>query len=249
VGATTTTGNTNTGMGDHALASLTSGGGNTAIGSSALFQTTTGSSNTAVGVGALYSTTTGFDNTAVGPNALGNNPTGSSNIAIGRNAGSQLTAGDGNIYIGSPGGPSNEGGTIRIGFVQNKAFFEGIRGRTTGLNDAVPVFIDSVGQLGTLVSSARFKEDIRDMADASSGLLSLRPVTFRYKSQTGGPAQYGLIAEEVERILPELVVRDAHGEVETVLYHELPAMLLNEIQKQERQIQELEARLATLEGP
>ncbi len=108
---------------------------------------------------------------------------------------------------------------------------------TTGNADAIPVVIDSAGQLGTVSSSARFKEEISDMAEASSGLLKLRPVSFRYKGQAGDRKQFGLIAEEVEEVLPELVVCDSSGGPETVLYHEMPAMLLNELQKQQKTIE------------
>ena len=125
---------------------------------------------------------------------------------------------------------------------------------TTSNADAIPVVIDSAGQLGTVSSSARFKEEISDMAEASSGLLKLRPVSFRYKGQAGDRKQFGLIAEEVEEVLPELVVCDSSGGPETVLYHEMPAMLLNELQKQQKRLESagrdrgLEARLAALEA-
>jgi polyhydroxyalkanoate synthesis regulator phasin len=141
----------------------------------------------------------------------------------------------------------------------------GIRGVTTGNNNAVPVVIDSNGQLGTISSSQRFKEDIHDMADASNGLLNLRPVTFRYtKPYEDGskPLDYGLIAEEVAEVYPDLVVRGSDGQVETVQYHKLTPMLLNELQKQnatisaqsstvaaqKEQIRSLEERLARLEA-
>ena len=113
-----------------------------------------------------------------------------------------------------------------------------MHGVTTG-GTAIPVLIDSNGQLGTVSSSARFKDEIQDMGEATEGLLKLRPVTFRYKGRPEGRTQFGLIAEEVEKVMPELVVCSSSGEVETVLYHEMPAMLLNELQKQQREIEEL----------
>ena len=136
------------------------------------------------------------------------------------------------------------------------AFIAGIRGTTTTLNDALPIVIDSAGQLGTVSSSARAKDEIRDMAEESDRLMRLRPVTFRYKAQASdGPRQFGLIAEEVDEVLPELVVRNRAGEIETVKYHELPAMLLNELQKMARRaeaaedaLRALERRLAKLEA-
>ena len=117
---------------------------------------------------------------------------------------------------------------------------------TVGNSDAIPVMIDTNGQLGTVSSSLRFKRDVADMGGASSRLMELRPVTFHYKTQPDGPLQYGLIAEEVEQVMPELVVRDATGQVETVAYHELPAMLLNELQKQQATIQAQQTQIEAL---
>ena len=127
-----------------------------------------------------------------------------------------------------------------------ETFIAGVRGVVTGSDDAIPVLIDSNRQLGTTSSSARFKEEIEDMGEVSSELLKLRPVTFRYKDSQGGARHFGLIAEEVDKVLPDLVVRTPEGEVETVLYHEMPAMLVNELQKQQKRIEALEARLAEL---
>jgi hypothetical protein len=177
--------------------------------------------------------------------------TGQRNIAIGVRAGYNLQEGDNNLYFGSEFSDFVESNTIRLGtdfglFPHTRTFIGAVRG--VGVPLGIPVLIGNNGQLGTYVSSARFKEEISDMADASSGLLKLRPVSFRYKGQTGGGKQFGLIAEEVQQILPELVVCDPAGEAETVLYHEMPAMLLNELQKQQKVIAELQERLIALES-
>jgi hypothetical protein len=237
---------------------------NTASGSYALFSNE-GSYNTASGNGALFSNTTGNGNTASGAGALGNNTTGSNNIAIGFDAASNVSVGNSNnIHIGSEGA-SGDNGTIRIGgnttlgdpANQTSFFASGIRGATTGANDAIPVVIDSHGQLGTVSSSRRFKEDIEDMGDASRALLRLRPVTFRYQkpfNDGSKPVQYGLIAEEVAEVFPDLVARSADGQIETVKYQVLDSLLLNELQREVRQVQQqadtirlLESRIAALE--
>jgi Chaperone of endosialidase len=252
-----TTGSYNTATGGAALPVNTSGSFNTASGALALQFNTTGSSNTGLGYGALDLNTAGLGNTAIGYNALSANVTGSNNIAIGDMAGSNVGSGNsGNIYIGSPGSSADAGAT-RIGNSQTSFFAAGIRGITTGSSNAIPVMIDSNGQLGTVSSSRRFKEDIQDMGDASNGLLKLRPVTFHYqKPFTDGskPIQYGLIAEEVDEVYPELVAHSADGKIESVKYQMLDSMLLNELQKEHQQIWEqaeairlLEKRLAALE--
>jgi len=216
---------------------------NTALGFGALAGNSTGDFNTAIGDGAMYSSLTGNFNTALGYAALYQS-TGSSNIGIGNQAGSSQTTGSNDIYIGNAG-VSGESDTIRIGSSQTATFVAGVHGVTTG-GTGVPVLIDANGQLGTISSSARFKDEIQDMGEATEGLLKLRPVTFRYKAQPEGRTEFGLIAEEVEKVMPELVVCSSSGEVETVLYHEMPAMLLNELQKQQRQIQELKSELSAL---
>jgi hypothetical protein len=177
--------------------------------------------------------------------------TGNNNIMVGFNAGSNLTADSNNIEIGSTG-VTGDSGVIRIGTSgsQGKAFITGIRGVTTG-GSAVTVVIDSNGQLGTVSSSRRFKEDIHDMGEASDGLMRLRPVTYRYRQAMADgskPLEFGLIAEEVDEVYPELVARNRDGQIETVQYYKLDAMLLNELQKQRRTIEALESRLATLEA-
>jgi hypothetical protein len=217
--------------------------------------TTTGVENTAVGRDALECNTGGSGNVAIGVRSLLFNQTGSANIAIGRHAGVFAT-GDFNIYIGN-NGVGGESNTIRIGFnpEQTKTFVAGIRGTTTGINDAVPVVIDSNGQLGTINSSQRFKEDIHDMGDLSRALLQLRPVRFRYTQPFADgekPVQFGLIAEEVVEVIPELVARDANGQPETVKYQLLAPILLNEFQKQQRtikaQTQQIAAQAAAIES-
>jgi hypothetical protein len=183
----------------------------------------------------------GGGNTAAGSFALSDNQGGNNNTALGHNAGKHIT-GDDNVAIAHQG-VAGESGTIRIGTggVQTETHIAGIRGRTTGNNDAIPVLIDSSGQLGTVNSSRRFKEDVRDMGDSSSGLLRLRPVTFRYQQpykDGSKPVDYGLIAEEVAEVYPDLVVTGADGQIETVQYHKLVPMLLNELKKQHDHILE-----------
>lgn len=238
-----------------------SGSHNTAIGHSALsyLQGVNSQDNTALGSGALEVMAAGAQNTALGRNALAGLTQGTLNIGIGTSAGAFLVTGSQNLYIGS-GGAGSENGTIRIGdwFNYYDRFFVGaVRGITTGGSDAVQVVIDGNGQLGTINSSRRYKDDIRDMGVASSGLMKLRPVTYRYKrpyADGSRPLDYGLIAEEVAEVYPELVAYRHDGEPETVQYHKLSAMLLNELQKQHselqtqnRELESLRARLFALE--
>jgi hypothetical protein len=171
--------------------------------------------------------------------ALQNNTTGSDNIAVGSFAGINLTTGSSNIDIGNIG-VAAETNTIRIGSAQAAAFIAGIRGVATVNTDAIPVMVDSAGQLGTMSSSRRVKDDIADMGNASSALMKLRPVTFHYKSDKnpkGRALQYGLVAEEVAKVAPGLVAHSADGKIETVYYQFLVPMLLNEYQKQQRTIE------------
>jgi hypothetical protein len=252
-----TTGGDNTTSGVYALLSNTTGSYNTASGESALYSNTTadyntasgygalysnkGNSNTASGYEALYDNTSGTQNTATGLHALASNTTGSNNIAEGYHGGYNLTTGSDNIDIGSPG-VAGESGVIRIGTItgttstQSSAYVAGIYGVKTA-TAGTAVFIDSSGQLGTVSSSIRYKEDVQPIAGASERLLRLRPVKFRYKkADTSGekPIQYGLIAEEVAEVYPELVVRDATtGRIDGVRYDELAPMLLNEMQKRD----------------
>lgn len=224
----------NTAGGSGVLLFNFNGTDNTGFGFAAL-QRTTGSANTAVGVNALFSNSTGSFNTALGYSALANKSTGSNNLALGQSAGRSLTTGNNNIYL-SNAGVAAESSTIRIGNSSNhtRAFMSGVRGRRTGVANAVAVVIDSNGQLGTISSSERFKKDIHDMDETSRRLLELRPVTYRYKglSEDGSnPLEYGLIAEEVAKIYPDLVAYDADGKIETVQYHKLTPMLVNEVKR------------------
>jgi hypothetical protein len=241
-----TTGLANTGVGTVALSSNTEGEFNTATGDSTLFSNTTGSNNTATGVGALFGNTTGGFNTAIGLNALVNNTTGNGNIALGNNAGLNLTTGNDNIDIGNFG-VAGDSSTIRIGNeFQTRTFIAAIRGVTTGVADAVNVVIDSNGQLGTISSSRRFKKEVKPMDQASEAILTLKPVTFHYKSDASNTPQFGLIAEDVAAVNPDLVVRDNNGEIYTVRYDAVNAMLLNEFLKEHRKNEEQQATIARL---
>jgi Chaperone of endosialidase len=258
-----TSGYCNTGTGSGALYYNSSGYDNTADGCVALYHNTTGYHNTVNGVGALYYNTTGYANTANGWSALNTNSagfnntaegfdalfhnTGSNNIAVGANAGLNLTTGSNNIDIGAPG-TAGEANTIRIGKsgTQQKTFVAGIYGKTVA--SGVGVIIGSNGQLGTVQSSARFKDDIKPMDKASEAILSLQPVTFRYKQELDpdGIPQFGLVAEQVERVNPDLVVRDEDGKVMTVRYEAVNAMLLNEFLKEHRKVEEQGATIAQM---
>lgn len=241
-----TTAHNNTAVGANSLQANSTGQNNTAIGQAAL-QVNTAGDNTAVGWKALQASTSGSSNTAVGNGALLVNSTGSTNIAVGNLAGANLTTGSNNIDIGNAG-VAAESNTIRIGTAgtQTATYIAGIRGVTTGVANGIAVLIDGNGQLGTVSSSQRFKTDIHDMADTSSKLMQLRPVTFRYKPEIDPSAtrQYGLIAEEVEKVMPDLVAYAKDGKIETVKYHLLAGLLLNEMQKQQRQIATEQERVA-----
>jgi hypothetical protein len=195
------------------------------------------------------SNSTGNENVAIGIDALYLNSSGSNNIGIGYLSGYNNPAGaSNNIDVGNQGSGSDNNPTIRIGTPgTQKAFFAaGIRGTKTGAKNAVEVMIDSNGQLGTVNSSIRFKEDVHDMAAASNGLFRLRPVTYRYKeayADGSKPIDYGLIAEEVAAVYPDLVARDADGQIQTVQYQKLTPMLLNELQKEHRQLAEQAATI------
>ena len=244
-----TTGSGNTADGAFALLSNATGFRNAATGRFALFNNTTGSFNTAHGVDALYSNTSGDGNTANGLSALAFNTTGAFNIALGTSAGQNLTTGDRNIDIGNLG-VAAEGHTIRIGTTgdQSATYIAGIAGQTVGAGGST-CYVDNDGKLGVFLSAHRFKTDIADMATASEAILALRPVTFHYKPEldkTGIP-QFGLVAEEVEAINPDLVTRDREGKVSTVRYEAVNAMLLNEFLKEHCKNQQQEATIARLE--
>ena len=220
--------------------------------SEALRANTDGDGNVATGSTALFVNTTGENNVAIGSQALFNN-NGDSNTAIGKQAGSNATAGSDNIYLGARVfGTPGESNTMYLGKVsqQTTTFIAGVRGITTGVADAVTVVIDSAGQLGTVSSSRRYKEDIQDMGRDSAGLLDLRPVTFRYRNAYADgakPIQYGLIAEEVAEVYPDLVIYNEDGLPEAVQYRKVNAMLLNEVQGQHREIAEQQTQIDTLE--
>ena len=241
-----TTGNNNTADGHDALFSNTTGIWNTGTGSFALFSNTSANDNTAIGYFALFVNSTGNDNTANGTNALLNNTTGNGNIALGNLAGSNLTTGDNNIDIGNQG-VAAETKTIRIGTqgTQTATYIAGISGvGVTG----VAVKVNAAGQLGVPPSSARFKQEIKPMGMASEAILGLKPVTFRYKKEVDpeGTPQFGLVAEDVAKVNPDLVVRDAKGKVYTVRYDAVDAMLLNEFLKEHRTVEEQKAAIAQL---
>jgi trimeric autotransporter adhesin len=269
----------NTAIGDLALANNDSTGNgkaqfNTAVGARALFANTDGEANNAVGDSALFSNTTGTQNTAIGDLALENNVDGSANVVVGAAAavnntagvfntvvgflaGPDISNGFDNIYVGATAGTGfgNENSTIRIGDPGHvfNCYIAGISGQIA--SGGVQVFITGNGKLGTLTSSARFKNDIKPMANASESILALKPVAFRYKGEIDpeGIPQFGLIAEDVEAVNPNLVVRDKEGKPYTVRYEAVNAMLLNEFLKEHKafveaqhKAEKLQATVATL---
>jgi hypothetical protein len=220
-----------------ALFSNTTGRFNTAVGGGALFSNTEGGDNTAIGAGALADNVDGGENTAVGLNALVNN-TGSNNVALGSNAGNQATTGSNNVYIGfNMQGSAGE---------SNACYIKSIFGQTAAGGSAV--FIDANSKLGTLTSSKRFKEEIKPMDKASEALFALKPVAFRYKKEIdpAGISQFGLVAEDVEKVNRDLVVRDREGKPYSVRYDQVNAMLLNEFLKEHRKNEQQEATIAEL---
>ena len=232
-----TSGSFNTANGEETLFFNTNGSNNTAVGSSTLIHNTVGDFNTAVGVNALQDNTDGSQNSAFGVGALLHS-IGTANIGIGAGAGTLLTAGSNNIYVGNRG-VATEDNAIRIGDPTTHAatFIAGINEADEG--SPTPVFINTTtGQLGTTppTSSRRFKTDIKPMDQTSEALLELKPVTFEYKSDEKSTPQFGLIAEEVAKANPALVLRDKQGRPYTVRYDAVNAMLLNEFLKARHQI-------------
>ena len=215
-------------MGPQSLYSNTEGSDNTAIGPQALSSNTTGIENTTVGYQAIAFNTTGSSNTAIGIYALSAS-TGNSNTALGQRAGVGVTTADNVICIGAPGAD-----------VSNSCYIGGIAGQTVGLGGSA-CYVDNDGKLGVFLSARRFKTDIADMNNASDGLLALHPVTFHYKPELDktGIRQFGLVAEEVAKVNPDLVTHDAKGNLSTVRYEAVNAMLLNEFLKEHRKVQEL----------
>jgi len=234
--------------GQQALYSNTGGYQNTANGNQALFNNTDGFDNTAYGFAALAFNTNGITNTAVGFNALGQS-TGSGNTGVGHNAGFNLTTGDDNIDIGNQG-IAGESETIRIGDTQTAAYMAGIFGQSvmSAGSTGTAVFVDSAGKLGTIVSSRRFKDGIKPMDQASEVILELKPVTFHYKSDQTNTPCFGLIAEDVAAVDPDLIVRDKNGEIMSVRYEQVNAMLLNEFLKEHRTVQDLKSAVAKQEA-
>jgi hypothetical protein len=263
-----TTGNFNTAIGDAALFSNTTGAVNTAIGLDALGFNTEGNTNTAVGGNALFTNTTGDDNTAVGIFALFQNDTGNLNTAVGKDAlnfnaaGSLNTAvgnaalifstGNGNTALGDGAGTgvttANNVICIRNpgANVSNTTWIGNVFGVTTQSGTTAPVIVSDAGQLGTVASSERFKKDIATMEKSSEAILAFRPVTFHYKTDTKGAPQFGLIAEEVAKVNPALVLPDKEGKPYTVRYDAVNAMLLNEFLKEHRRVEQLQKQVEAL---
>ena len=233
-----TTGMQNAAFGNSALIANTSGNTNSAFGTGALLASTTANLNSAFGFEALVASTTGSNNSAFGEGALFNLKTGSGNLALGAQAGLNLTGAESNNIYLSNSGVAGESNTARIGTDLTAVFITGISGRTSA--SGVGVFVNTSGQLGTLTSSRRFKHEIADMGAESDLLMKLRPVAFYYKPELDETQtrQYGLVAEEVAQVAPQLVVYDKDGAPQTVRYHFVNAMLLGAVQKQQRRIEE-----------
>ncbi len=234
-----TTGIANTATGDLALLSNTTGDANTANGASALRANIFGDNNTAIGTSALFSNTAGAFNTAVGVEALFSNTIGNNNTALGFSAELNQTTGGNNVYIGA--------GISGVAGESDACYIGSIFGQTSA--SGTPVLINSSNKLGTTTSSKRFKEEIKPMDKASKALLALKPVTFRYKKEIdpAGTSQFGLVAEEVEKVNPDLVVRDQEGKPYSVRYDQVNAMLLNEFLKEHRKNERQEATIMRLE--
>lgn len=246
-------GRQNVAVGVSAMRDNRTGGRNAVLGYEAMARNLHGGANVATGHEALAANLGGSYNTASGALALLNS-SGSGNTAIGAFAGHNLTAGAYNVYLDAEAGSATESSTMRLGTGVSsitppvtRTFAGGIRGVTTGVNDAVAVVIDSNGQLGTMSSSARAKTRIETLGSASRRIHDLRPVRFVYRrpfADGSTPVQYGLIAEEVADVLPELVARGADGQIETVKYHVLPTLLLSEVQRLERERDGMQKALA-----
>ena len=239
-------GTENTAVGAAALLFNAAGYANSAFGVAALNSNTSGVQNTVCGVGALQSNTTGNQNVAVGAGAL-QNLTGNNNIAIGYSAGSIPSMGDNNIYIGNSGVSVQglESNTIRIGGTQQATYLAGVSG-TISMGE--PVIVAGDGRLGVTMSSKRFKDNIKPMESASTAILALEPVTFHYKMDSTDTPQFGLIAEEVAKVNPALVLTDKEGKPYTVRYDAVNAMLLNEFIKEHKKVDEQQLSIVRLES-
>jgi Chaperone of endosialidase len=231
-----TTGDHNTASGLQALLSNTSGNDNTATGVNALASNTVGAHNAATGFGALQNNTAGASNTAGGENSLEFNTTGSFNTAIGLLAGASQTTGSGNVYIGA--------GMNGVAGESDSCYIRSIFGQTSA--NGIPVLVNASNKLGTATSSRRFKQAIKPMDGDSEALFALHPVTFRYKNEIDpdGRSQFGLVAEDVESVSPDLIVRDKEGKAYSVRYDAVNAMLLNEFLKEHRRVEELKSAMA-----
>ena len=229
-----TTGTDNNAMGVEALFNSTTASENNAIGYAVLFSNTTGAHNNAIGSQALYNSTTGSQNDAHGYFALYNSTTGNSNVAIGYEAGYYQTTGSNNIYLANTG-VAAESGTVHIGTAgtHTATYVAGITGTVV---TGAAVYVTTNGKLGVLASSERYKTAITTMGPNSAKLQQLRPVSFHLKGDPRGALQYGLIAEEVEKVYPELVIRDEAGKIQGVHYEELAPLLLNEFRRQQREM-------------
>jgi len=243
-----TAGVSNTAIGSQVLG-LSGGDGNTAVGDGAQFYTSTGEFNTAIGQNALTFTTSGNENVAVGHGALSQNATGSYNIGIGSVAGQKLSTGSHNIEIGNQG-TATDNRIIRIGELRThkNTYMAGISGVTVAAG--VAVIIDDKGHLGTVTSSARYKEAIKPMDKSSEAIFSLNPVSFRYKQKLDPQRilQFGLVAEEVADVNPDLVARDEDGKPYTVRYEAVNAMLLNEFLKEHKKVEDQANKIERLEN-
>ena len=227
-----TGGTLNTANGTFALFFNTSGVANTGIGDEVLFNNTIGQQNTAIGIYALQTNTTGGFNTAIGARTLQNNTTGGGNTALGLLAGASVTTANGVVCIGASGAD-----------VDNTTWIGGVYGVTTQSGVTLPVVVSNNQQLGTISSSRRFKNEIQPMDKSSEAILGLNPVRFHYKSDNTKTPQFGLVAEEVAAVDPDLVVRDENGEIYTVRYDAVNAMLLNEFLKEHRRVEAQDCKL------
>jgi trimeric autotransporter adhesin len=233
-----TDGTGNTANGAFALSSHTNGIDNTAVGARALLLNTAGNSNTAIGQAALLNNDTGNNNIAIGVQALGNSTSGSSNIGLGNVTGSAVTTATNVICIGNVGGAN----------VDSTTWISGIWNVNPQSGNTANVVVSDQGQLGVLPSSKRFKKDIQPMNKASESILALKPVKFHYKSDKTDTPQFGLIAEEVAKVNPSLVVHDDKGEVYSVRYDQINAMLLNEFLNEHRKVEQQEVMITELKS-
>lgn len=237
----------NAAFGASALRSNVSGTGNIALGENSLRNNVGGGRNIAIGQNTMFWNAEGARNTGIGLAALDALTTGDGNTALGDNAGRSLVTGSNNIYLGNAG-QNTESGVIRIGdpALATSAYIAGVHGNSP-ISAAIEVMISSDGRLGSTLSSRRFKEDVESLDTSAGRVMQLRPVRFRYLEQAADgsrPHEYGLIAEEVAEVFPELVVFDSAGAPLTVYYRFIPILMLNELQRQEREIRELREALA-----